>query len=209
MNDRQHLPLWRYWALPVVGLAVSVLMLASGQWQGWVTLGLTVFIAAGVWRYLHPRTPTALMVPLVLLVAVAMLSLSLSACSPSYPRVAHNPLNTELVTIHDGGNITDNCVFDLLATGATIVTTAAAPDIGAVFVIAGWTLAGWSLASTVTNCWGSWNSSVGGDLVGRKLIHDCMEWNDNPGTWDNCVVANIVLLQAVAMGALIGVTLVN
>jgi len=90
------------------------------------------------------------------------------------------------VVMHDGGNIADSCVLDVLLTGASVVGLAAAPPVGAVAVIASWSVFGASGGQMMSACFGSWNETVEPNLMLRGIAERCFA-AVGPDGYTNCV----------------------
>ena len=119
---------------------------------------------------------------------------------------------TTAVVIHDGGNIADNCVFDVMFTGGTAVGLALAPPAGAAAVILSWALFGGETYKTLDDCLVSWDQVVSPNLGLRALSTYCV-FRYNLDHYDNCILRGWALWtemqavnSAIAAGALIGWT---
>lgn len=112
---------------------------------------------------------------------------------------------TTAVVIHDGGNLADNCVFDVMVTGGTAVALAVSPPAGAIGVVLGWTLFGLQGYLTMDACLASWDQVVEPNLGLRALSQYCA-FRYNFYHYTDCVLAGWALwaeMQAVnaAIGA--------
>lgn len=120
----------------------------------------------------------------------------------------HYTSPTTAVVMHDGGNIGDQCVFDVMITGGTAVAMAAAPPAGAIAVVISWSLLGWEVYDLGTACLSSWDQVVEPNLGLRALSVYC-SFRYNFYHYTDCVLAGWALWAATqAADAAIGAGLI-
>jgi len=132
---------------------------------------------------------------LALIAIVAAVAVLASGCYPEVFSVA--PLSVTgnrpaYVEVHEGGRLDDECVLDVIATGAAVATAVAvsvAVPPTAILIVAGWTLLGVTGAVTIEDCLISFRERVGPQLINKGIIANCYVSGLSA---DDCAVALIV-----------------